>query len=884
MEENEKQSTEETTGNGTPMETGEDQVPASTPEDKGKKSDLKWIIAVVVILAAVVGGLLYKQGYLSFGTEEEGMSVLVITLDGVRTDRLGCAGFDPDVTPAINKLAENGVFFKQCTSPCPQSVPAMASLMTATYPFVNGIRLGMKPLGAGHITLGEILRNKNYATAGRFGTPDRFKQFQLDQGLFETNTSVSMGQGPGGRGPRGQQAQQQPPSNFNAEEVVNSAIIWLRSRKDEPFFLWTHINDASAPPTPPPGYIEKFQDDLYMGELSYVDTQVGKLLDELKSLGLREKTLVVLTSGFGESLGNHNEGVHSWFIYDSTTRVPLIFSMPERIKEGKTVDAQVRLIDVVPTILDLIEAEPKTDIRNAVSLVPLIDKPESDLQLAGYSETLMPFSLDPCFVPPRALRKGGWKYILAPTPELYDLSSDPDETKNLAPEQPDRAAEMRAELFQLLTGSSALPEPEEGEVLVSQSGDFNEVALLRLQGEDPKDHWKEIARFSLAQMLIAMGKGVTAVDHLHDVIKINPDLAYPLKLLTQLMIGQDRADELQPILEDLLEKRPERHDARFMLAKLLESLGDRKAAIEQMIALEQCETGLDNTLVTLGDMFHAEGLYDEAAARFRKVIEMHPDDNRLQIKLIVILTDGGKLEEAVDFYKELLQKKQEEGKEVTSLDAYRALGKVLADQGHTPQAILHLQKAVELDPESGVTLLTLGMVQARSNLLEEALATFESASALDPANSDIAFNHANVLKQLLRYEDAITLLRKNLAATPEGKNTLMLLAWILATCPDDALRSGSEAVELAEKACELFKNKNPESLNSLAAAYAEIGDFEKAKEKAVMAIRQAQASRNRNLMGQINGLLRGYYANNKPFRDRSADAVEGTGGNKSEDP
>ena len=872
MEENEKQ-IDDTNENNVPSEVDA----AEPPRDTSKKSDVKWIVAVIVVLAVVVVGLLYKQGYLSFGEEEKGISVLVITLDGVRTDRLGCIGYDPDVTPNINKLAKSGFLFTQCTTPTPQSTPAMASLMTATYPFVNGFRFsGTKPLGAGHITLGEILRNKNYSTAGRFGSPDFFKQCQLDQGLFETNVSLSGVPGQGGPGGQRQQNRQPAPSNFNAEEVVNSAIIWLRARKDEPFFLWTHINDASAPSMPPAGYAEKFPKDPFMGELAFVDHQVGKLLDELDSLGLREKTLVVLTSGFGESLGQHKETVHSWFLYDSTTRVPLIFSMPERITGGGTNDAQVRLIDVVPTILDLIDAEPKTDIRNAKSLVSLIDDPAGDSQLSAYSESLVPFiQLDPSLAPPRSLRKDGWKYIQAPTPELYDLNNDPAEAKNVAAEHPDRVEAMRTEMFELLIGKPELPDPEEGEVLVSQSGDLNEVALLRMNDKDPKDHKDEINLFTQAQLLIAIGKSVTAVDHLQKLIEINPDLVNPLKTLMQLMQQQGRTDELVPILEKILEQRPERHDARFTLATLLEGFGDRKAAIEQLKILEQYEIGIDTTLVTLGNMLHAEGLHDEAEARFRKLIEKHPDEPRLHVMLVVVLTDADKIEEAAGFYREQLQKKQGEEKEVTLLDSYRMLGKALADQGHSVQAIRHLEKAVELDPESAITLLTLGMIQARTNLLDKALATLTLAAEKNPTSSDIAFNRANVLKQMLRYREAVDVLRSSLETTPEGKNTLMLLAWILATCPDDSLRSGAEALEMATKACELFQNRSVESLNALAAAYAETGDFEKAKKTAAMAIRQAQASRNRGLAMQINNLLRTCYANNKPFRDQSADTSGG---------
>ena len=241
------------------------------------------------------------------------VGVLLITLDTTRADRLSPYGFMDVSMPHLERLAREGVVFDQAMSVAPLTLPAHVSLFTGLFPPRHGVRENdSPPLAKGHLTLAERLDAQGFATAASVGSVVLDGDRGLQQG-FEQYSQVATGDLQGGT-----------PGQRNAESVVNDAIHWLDTVGDSRFFLWTHLYDPHRPYDPPEPFASRHASDLYIGEIAYVDSQIGRLLDTLDRQRLLDRTIVVVAGDHGESLGEHGERDHGIFLYENVLRVPLI--------------------------------------------------------------------------------------------------------------------------------------------------------------------------------------------------------------------------------------------------------------------------------------------------------------------------------------------------------------------------------------------------------------------------------------------------------------------------------------------------------------------------------------------------------------------------------
>lgn len=432
-------------------------------------------------------------------------NVLLITIDTLRADHLGCYGSRTGRTPAIDSLAREGVLIETAISPIPLTGPAHATLLTGLYPARHGVTLNQPlPLKTGVRTLPEILAGQGYATAAfvsgitlkNFAStlPGRFQLYDADFSRVpffpEPLLSNSLAR-------LALREMGKPTGWFErpAGQTVDAASRWLRSQEDrgKPFFLWVHLYDPHGPYTPPPpfdtlgsatgsrnsgrtrgnwygvpvGKRGEFLEDprelsilrtLYAGEVSYADQQVGRLLATLRSLGFLERTLVVLTSDHGESLTEHRYYFdHSVGLYDASLHVPLLLRLPGRLDGRKWAGTRIRrlsgLTDVTPTVLDLLGLP----IPRRVDGSPLLRDPAKSGPAAA-----PPFVVSAVFQGEiagakslLALRTREHKYIrvspwwgdhlLIPGhEELYDLVRDPGEDHDLAAREPVLLAHYRS--------------------------------------------------------------------------------------------------------------------------------------------------------------------------------------------------------------------------------------------------------------------------------------------------------------------------------------------------------------------------------------------------------------------------------------------------------
>jgi arylsulfatase A-like enzyme len=338
----------------------------------------------------------------------------------------------------LERLAREGVVFDHASSPVPLTLPAHTSLFTGLLPPHHGVRDNAdKPLADSIPTLASTLLASGFRTGAFVGSvvldPDRGlrRGFEMYRGV---EPGVAMPETAEGRQRRG-------------DAVVDDAIRWIDQIGDARFLLWTHLYDAHRPYNPPEPFYTQYRHDLYLGELAFVDAQIGRLIGALERRHLLDRTVIVVTADHGESLGEHGERDHGVFVYESVLHVPLIVRAPNLA--ASRVGGVVRLTDVMPTVLDALKIQsPQVD---GVSLLPVAMGRSADVDLAAYAESQYPERFGWSSL--RAMREGRYKLIEAPRPELYDLDDDPYERINLYDARPVLVSTLTAKASAVLAST-----------------------------------------------------------------------------------------------------------------------------------------------------------------------------------------------------------------------------------------------------------------------------------------------------------------------------------------------------------------------------------------------------------------------------------------------
>jgi choline-sulfatase len=404
------------------------------------------IVRALSIVVAMCGLLSACHGR---SADHPQLNVVVITLDTTRADRLSPYGYMDASMPALERIAREGVVFDRAMTVAPLTLPAHTSMFTGLFPPHHVVRDNAdRAVASGYTTLAETLRDSGFRTGAFVSSVVLASDRGLAQG-FERYVDVPPSDE---RRPRRLQRR--------GDEVMTDAIRWVDEVRSAPFLLWTHLYDPHWPYDPPEPYRSRHFDP-YVGEIAFADAQIGRLLDHLRERGLLEQTLVVVAGDHGESLGEHGEEKHGIFVYDNVLRVPLIIRVPDALSSRSVAPRRVgdivRLVDLTPTVLDLLDLTAL--VRNGerpidgVSLVGRMRGTRQTSDLEAYAESLYPARFG--WSPLKTLQEGRFKLIDAPRPELYDLERDPFEERNIHAERPTVADAMMRRLTQLANESEA---------------------------------------------------------------------------------------------------------------------------------------------------------------------------------------------------------------------------------------------------------------------------------------------------------------------------------------------------------------------------------------------------------------------------------------------
>jgi arylsulfatase A-like enzyme/Flp pilus assembly protein TadD len=663
----------------------------------------------------MIGGMLAAVLLLAAETAAPPNLVLV-TIDTLRADRVGCYGHAAAATPALDGLAREGVLVEDAVVQVPQTRPSHASIFTGRYPFEHGLRDNYSPpLDARTPTLAALLQERGYQTAAFIGAYPVSRASGLDRGFATFDDPFGADSRASVRDVRVERP---------ADAVVDRALHWLDAPRTRPFFAWVHLFDPHAPYEPPAPYRRRFARRPYDGEVAFADAQVGRLLAWLDRARLRESTLVVVTSDHGEGLGDHGEDEHLLLVYDTTLRVPLLLAWPGRLPAGARVRGQFRSIDLMPTVLELLgqPAPPVTGVSRADALRTGGRIPDNE----SYAESLYG-RLHFGWAALRSLRGEGWKLIDAPRPELYRIAEDPGEEGNLIDRRANVAEAMRARLRHY---DAADPDPSAADV---DDGAAERLAALGYlggglfrgtpSGADPKDklaefqaHHRETSR---ALRLYRTGRTAEALPILERLSR-GPTASFNVEYyLGRALAESGRPADAVPHLQKAVDLASTAAPAHAHLTWALARAG-RPAE-----ALAAAERGLVQSPEN-PDLVHAKGallLRQGKAAAARPWLErarsLDPAHPGVRIDLAALLRGLGELEPA------RVEAEQAARLAPKSPDARVALGLALGAMGREDAAGEAFRAALGLAPNHPDALFFLAAVELRAGRAAAAVALLE---------------------------------------------------------------------------------------------------------------------------------------------------------------
>ncbi len=676
-----------------------------------------------------------------------GFNVLLITMDTTRADHLRAYGHAGVETPHLDGLAQSGVLFAHAITPSPSTLPAHSSIHTGLYPFHHGARAnGTFRLTDDVQTLAESFKGAGYRTGAAISAFVLDGRFGLPQGFDDYDDDLTKGV-------------KHSPHMFRERpaELTNEAVFrWLDANaRAGNFFYWAHYFDPHAAYLPPQPYRSRYAHDLYTGEIAYTDEQVGGLLARLDALGVRDRTLVVLTADHGEGRGEHGEQTHALLMYDSTLHVPLIFSAPPPFPQGMRATDQASLIDVMPTILDLvgIAAPPGLDGRS-------LREPAPPGPRALYIENLSTQVLHG-WAPLLGVHRSDYKFIHAPSPELYDLRSDPRELVNRYDEKPVVAAELHAQLRDFV-------------------GDDPYMGTAAQQNLPLDRETKELLR--------ALGYVFSAEDAVPatpDSYELDPKDMVAHWEKVQAAVHQHIAGEVAEAirkLEQALAAVPEDRWARQVLAGAYQTYGEFEKAYEMIQSVAERQPDDAATLASLGSVLLLLNRVEEAEAQLRRALELDPRSGPARLTLARIA--GRRHDEATQLG--LLREVIEVDPGTSGPAAYNAIGRLRLRKRELEPAREAFRAALEIDRMNAAAYDGLASVLLEEGRLDEAQAHLAISLRFRPAQPQTLTTLAQVLRDQDELDRAIDLCERALEMSPKLATAYNTLGRIYRLQGDDA--------------------------------------------------------------------------------------------------
>jgi arylsulfatase A-like enzyme/Tfp pilus assembly protein PilF len=661
-------------------------------------------------------------------------NVLLVTIDTLRADALGCYG-GPAATPALDRLAREGVRFDFAHAHAVVTLPSHASILTGLYPFEHGLRdnSGYR-LPAGSRTVATVLKQGGYATAAFVAGFPLHSRFGLNQGFDVYDDRFG---------------DTRAPADFDMPERPASAVVplaraWIAERSrgssgtaspkplasspDSPFFVWLHLFDPHTPYRPPPPFDVTYANRPYYGEVAAADAALAPLLDDLRAS--TRPTLVIVTADHGEALGDHGEQSHGLFAYESTLRVPLIVAEvnpPARqgvgAREGAPRDSRragpagevsavaARHVDILPTILDAVGQPPPSELPGR-SLLPAAER-AARTPRPSYFEA-MSGMLNRGWAPLSGIVLDREKFIDLPIPERYDLATDPAEATNLAGRTPvqDRTLAASLAAFKAAAPGQRMAESPDAAARLRSLGYLsgNAPAKARYTTEDDPKHLVELDRtIHNAVAAFGAGRSADAVQLYQDVIARRPDMAIAYRHLAFVEARRGNVAAAIDVLQQAIAKGVT--DVRLIaqLGETLVDAGRLEQGIQLLEPLVRQPNADPEVLNALGIAYATARRHDEARRVFERVLTVDPGSPVPLENLGMLALERGDLVTARTRFEQAI------AAEPRSSRAYAGVGLVALRQGSRAAAIEAWTRALQLEPRNFDALYNLAVTLARED-------------------------------------------------------------------------------------------------------------------------------------------------------------------------
>ena len=805
-----------------------------------KKQSFRWWLTLPVVAFVVVAVAWFLVGHTR--TESKIKNILFISIDTCRADYLSCYGCRRLTTPNIDQLARQSTIFTNAISPVPITLPAHCSMLTGTIPPYHGVHDNSDfKLADSHKTLAEILKTRGFLTAAIVSAFVLDSQFGLNQGFDYYNDRF-----------------EKPLNTLSTDErrgqeASRFAMQWLQENRDKKFFLFLHYFDPHTAYVPPEPFASRFADNLYAGEIAYTDYCIAQVIRKLKDLGLYDSTLIIIAGDHGEMLGEHGEGAHSYFIYQSALKVPLIFKLPGQIRP-KRINDLVGLIDIVPTLCTLLGIRPPPQAQGKDLSPYLTQKPYSQKERYVYAESLYPTKYNANSL--LGLLTNRWKYIQTTRPELYDLINDPQEADNLLKQQPQQARILQDRLKQILEQTVRKDETDSRLELSEQarrrleslgyisgkiSGDFE----FDQSRDDPKDLIGFHLDNATVHRLIFQKNYDQAKKICEKLLKERPQSPSIYLFLAKIATVQNDFTAAMPHLYEALRLNPDQFEVHRNLGMALSRSGKPEQALKHCRQALKISPWEPTAHIQLADVLTQLGNFDEAAEHYKEALRLGPTRPQVLNNLAASLTEQGNYEQAMEYFAQALQI------DPNTPDALDNLKKTFLLLGKTDKAVECYEKLLQKYPNQFLFHNELAAIFYKQDKLEKAAAHLNQSLRLKPNQLPMLENLASTYLLQGRTDLAADCWQKGLQLQPDWVTALNELAWIKATSKDPNLSSPREAVKLAHRACELTEFKEPQMLDTLSVAYAKAGSLPQAIKTAEKAMGLALSQNKKQLAESI---------------------------------
>lgn len=645
--------------------------------------------------------------------------VILISVDTLRADHLSCYRAGKQPTPHIDSLAKNGTLFTQVSSPVPLTLPSHVALFTSAYPFSSGAQDNGIPLRSTVTTLATVLKHAGYRTAAFVGSFVLDRRFGLSLGFDVYDSPFDL---------HGKTATDVGDLKRPGMQVAQAAMQWLEHNSTGPFFLFLHLYDLHTPYDLPQDPHLRRGETGYEAELAYEDRVLGHFLTFLDRRSLLKRALIVFTSDHGEGLGEHGESTHGYFIYQSTLHVPLLIHWPagSRLIPQDRVDEPASLLDVAPTILDAVRLSRSAAMQGR-SLLRNGNAEEI------YSESLYARNHFGCAAL-RSLRVGRYKYIDAPQPELYDLSSDPGEVQNVYKREQQTAAALRKRIHAVLASSPPArsaqppsPTPQAVDALRSLGYLSGPASSSRREPHvDPKDRIGDFEQYGAALALASAGRTAES-DRLLEKLRAKlPDI---VDISVSMGLNQQRHGQYSLAAREFkraLEQAPVNAQAHFDLGLCYYRLRQSADAIKELRAALALEPWYTRAEELLADIYIREKDYAQARAHLNHVLSIDPDSYAAHYNLGVFAAIENNGDEAQQQLLTALHT------EPNSAEAHNTLGSVYFQRGDLKRSQHEFEEAIRLQANFASAHYNLGLVFRKQGNSEEAAQEFRAALEADP--------------------------------------------------------------------------------------------------------------------------------------------------------